>query len=278
MSQFDPSFVLFGGDMVESGANQAEWDNMLASLQSYWVGTDNQTIPIVPSLGNHEANVTAYYEQFALPNNEQWYSLDWGNNVHITVLNSETNVSGDQLQWLDDDLAIHQNCTRKFVIFHSSLFSSGPHGSWTEAQQYWCPLFDKYRVDIVFSGHDHDYERSKPISYTASKTSPQESYANGTMYLVSGGWGAPLHLNGTSWWTASSESRYNFVLVDIFSNDTLVIQAKDGSGSTFDEVVGKTPIISEFNWSIFMLTSIGVAATTLALRKRKRAIVWSEAA
>jgi hypothetical protein len=270
MSQFDPSFVLFSGDLVESGVNQAEWDNLLASLQSFWVGTDNRTIPIVPSLGNHEANATAYYEQFALPNNEQWYSFNWGSNVHVTVLNSEANVSGDQLQWLENDLATHQNFTWKFVMFHNSLFSSGTHGSWTETQQYWCPLFDKYGVDVVFSGHDHDYERSKPINYTASKTSPQESYANGTMYLVSGGWGAPLHPNGTNWWTAYSESRYHFVLVDIFANETLIIQAKDAVGSTFDEVIGKTPIIPESPACTLVLISTWLVLPVLMKRKRTR--------
>lgn len=165
----------------------------------------------MPSLGNHEENATNYYEQFALPNNERWYSLDWGRTVHIVVLNSEDSPSGEQLGWLENDLSLHENCTWKFVLFHRPLFSSSSHGSWIEGQQYWCPLFDKYHVDIVFTGHDHDYERSKPINYTASQTSAQESYAKGTMYVVSGGWGAPLHLSGTNWWTDYSSSIYNFV-------------------------------------------------------------------
>lgn len=87
MSKFDPDFVLFGGDFVDSGNNQSQWDNFFESLYLYWIGSNNLTIPIVPSLGNHENNATNYHEQFALPGNEQWYSLNWGNYVHITVLN-----------------------------------------------------------------------------------------------------------------------------------------------------------------------------------------------
>jgi len=268
MRQLNPSFVLFSGDMVETGSDQAQWDDFLQSLDSYWVGSNGQTIPIVPSLGNHEQNATAYYEQFALPNNKQWYSLDWGETVHITVLNSEANASGEQLQWLENDLATHENCTWKFVLFHQPLFSSGPHGSWIEGRSYWCPLFDKYHVDIVFSGHDHDYERSKPINYTASMTAPQNSYAEGTMYIVSGGWRAPLHSSNSSWWTAYSSSLYHFVQVDIFGNQTLNVQAKDASGTTFDMVIQKSPVVSELLWNIVLAILLGTAALMSAVQQQ----------
>ena len=246
MSKFNPNFVLFSGDFVTSGHVQAQWDSFFESLHLHWIGSNNLTIPIVPCLGNHEENATNYYEQFALPNNEQWYSLNWGKYVHITVLNSETDPSGDQLDWLENDLASHKNYTWKFVMFHRPLFSSSSHGCWAEGQEYWCPLFDKYYVDIVFNGHDHNYERSKPINYTASKTSPQDSYSKGTMYIVSGGWGAPLYPSGSNRWTDYSSSVYHFVLVDVFANRTLNLQAKNITGLTFDEVVQKLPVIPEF--------------------------------
>jgi len=200
-------------------------------------------------------------EQFALPGNEQWYYLNWGKYVHITILNSEADPSSAQLDWLENDLASHENYTWKFVLFHRPPFSSGKHGSWIEGQEFWCPLFDKYHVDIVFSGHDHNYERSMPINYTASKTSPQDTYSKGTMYIVSGGWGAPLYSNGSNWRTACSSSLYNFVLVHVFANGTLNLYAKDVSGSTFDEVIQKVPVIPEFPWNSIL--PILVMATLL---------------
>ena len=247
MSEFNPNFVLLSGDFVNSGHNQTQWYSFFEGLHLYWIGSNNLTIPIVPCLGNHEENATSYYEQFALPGNEQWYSLNWGKYVHIIVLNSEADPSGEQLDWLANDLASHENYTWKFVLFHRPLFSSSSHGSWIEGRECWCPLFDKYHVDIVFSGHDHNYERSKPINYTASKTSPQDSYSEGTMYIVSGGWGAPLYPSGSNWWTDYSASVYHFVLVDVFANGTLNLQAKDVSGLTFDEVIQKLPVVPEFS-------------------------------
>jgi len=268
MSQFNPNFVLLSGDLVTSGYDQTEWDSFFESLHLYWIGNNNLTIPIVPCLGNHEENATNYYEQFGLPAKEQWYSLNWGNYVHITVLNSEADPRGDQLAWLENDLASHENYTWKFVLFHRPLFSSSSHDSWTEGQEYWCPLFDKYRVDIVFAGHDHNYERSKPINYTASKTSSQDSYSEGTMYIVSGGWGAPLYPSGSNWWTAYSLSVYHFVLVDIFANGTLNLQAKDISGLTFDEVVQKLPLIPEFPSSTLLLILIIITLVIAIIRKK----------
>jgi len=268
MSKFNPDFVLLSGDLVTNGYNQTQWDSFFNSLNSYWIGNNNLTIPIIPCLGNHEENATNYYEQFALPGNEQWYSFNWGKYVHITVLNSEANPTGDQLDWLENDLSSHENYTWKFVLFHQPLFSSSHHGSWNEGREYWSPLFDKYRVDIVFSGHDHDYERSKAINYTASKTSPQSSYSMGTIYIVSGGWGAPLHPAGSSWWTDYSSSEYHFVLVDVFTNRTLNLQAKDILGLTFDEVVQKSPIIPEFPSITLLLILITTTLLIVTVRKR----------
>jgi len=242
MAKHDPAFVLLSGDFVEKGLNQKEWDSFFSHLHEYWIGNNNLTIPIIPCLGNHEENATNYYEQFALPGNEQWYSLDWGSNVHIIVLNSETSPSVAQKEWLESDLATHVNYTWKIVMFHRSPFSASKHGCWMPAQHYWCPLFDKYHVDIVFCGHDHNYERTKAINYTFSKTTAQDSYNNGTMYVVSGGWGAPLYQNGSEWWTAYSRATYHFILVDICRNGTLHLQAKNTSGTTFDETQIQKPL------------------------------------
>jgi hypothetical protein len=100
---------------------------------------------------------------------------------------------------------------------------------------YWVPLFDKYHVDLVIAGHDHDYERSYPINYTISNNAPMPSPENATVYIVSGGWGAPLYSVGSNWWTAYSQSKLDFAVVDIFDNGTLHLQAVGTDGATFDE-------------------------------------------
>jgi hypothetical protein len=69
------------------------------------------------------------------------------------------------------------------------------------------------------------------------------SYSNGTLYVVSGGWGAPLETpNAGNWWTAYEGRIFNFVLVDALATGTLNCEAKNDAGTTFDQVQITTSI------------------------------------
>jgi len=235
MMTFNPSFVVNVGDIVADGFLQSLWDNWFEHMDKYFTASNGLTVPLIPVLGNHEKNAINYYEQFALPNNEQWFSMDWPN-VHLIVLNSE---AGDQdlraqQRWLEKDLA---NCTKtwKIVVFHRNVFTSG-HSEWYSAYTYFIPLFDKYNVTMVVNGHSHNYMRTKPINWTASSRSYQSSYKKGTMYIISGGWGAPLHSVVQGWWVDYTASKYNFLLISVYKNGTLHLEAKDDTGTTFDQV------------------------------------------
>ena len=91
-----------------------------------------------------------------------YYSFDLGA-WHVVALNSEidNNPGSEQDLWLRADLAAHPNvCT--LAYWHKPRWSSGDHGSGASA-----PLFQAiydYGVDVVLSGHDHDYERFAPQS------------------------------------------------------------------------------------------------------------------
>jgi len=250
MAKLNPEFVMLGGDIVDSGYAQSYWDSWFMHMHNYWIGENNLTIPIMPVLGNHEDYDFKYFTQFALPGNEKWYSYDWGPDIHIVNLCSE-GPGGEaseadvlaQKAWLESDLAAHADYMWKFVQFHRPVFVSGRHGPWTLARTHWVPLFDKYHVDIVFCGHDHNYQRSKPLNWTASQTTPQD-YSNGTMYIVTGGWAAGLYEVVPIWYMAYQNSIYHFCVVDVFKNGTLRLQAKDDLGNTFDQVtISKIPPI-----------------------------------
>jgi len=247
MAQFRPELVLHVGDMVENGLTQSLWDTWFADVDTHWIN-NNLTIPIIPVIGNHENNAPNYYSQFALPGNEMWYSYDWGPDIHIICLSTETTISGEQTTWLANDLAAHANFTWKFAMFHQPPFDASlSHNGNLDVRTNWVPLFDRYHVDIVFAGHDHIYMRTKPINWTASTTQAQ-TYANGTMYIVSGGWGAPLATPGTHWYDAYIASLYNFCLIDVFKNRTLHLQAKNDQGVTFDEVwINKTTTTNDYD-------------------------------
>ena len=66
------------------------------------------------------------------------------------------------IAWLKDDLA-NATTTWKFAVLHHPMYSCGLHGSRTDIRAQLAPIFEMYGVDIVFCGHDHDYQRSHPM-------------------------------------------------------------------------------------------------------------------
>ncbi len=237
MAKFNPDFVMHSGDMVNDGTTQSLWDTWFNDLHDNWIGDDNRTIPLIPTVGNHEYPEnpnTKYFNQLALPGNEKWFSVDWGPDIHIIVLNTENSTSGGQKTWLESDLANHSNYKWKFAVLHQPPFAATRTSGHAGALADFVPLFDKYHVDIVFAGHDHAYMRTKPINYTES-TSQSQPYENGTLYVVTGGWGAPLYDILPFWYDAYSAKIYHFCVVDVFKNGSLRLQAKDNQGITFDE-------------------------------------------
>lgn len=235
MSHFNPSFVLHCADMVEDGRIQTQWDSWFADVNANWTGDNGLTIPIIPCLGNHEFNSTNYYEQFALPDNEQWYYYDWGPTLRIIVLNSEaldSQIQVEQVNWLEDLLSKTPENMWKIVMFHRNIYYAGGHYDERNLHSYWVPVFDKYHVDVVVQGHSHLYHRTQPMNHSI----PGYSYREGTMYLTAGAWGAPLHAYVQQSYSAYGLSAYHFVLASMFQNGSLHLEAKDINGQTFDSV------------------------------------------
>jgi len=107
--------------------------------------------------------------------------------------------ASEQLEWLDDALASSTN-QWKVVALHHPPFSSGLHGSTPGAQERLVPLLSRHHVDLVLSGHDHDYERVEP--------------QDGVTYVVSGG-GCKTTRVGRSAFTAVAERTLHFLHVDV---------------------------------------------------------------
>lgn len=130
---------------------------------------------IRPSPGNHEHAVfgaAAYYKYFgksAGSPRQGYYSYTLGE-WHVIVLNSEMVVNAvftdedrkAQLDWLAEDL---RSSTKKCTVayWHHPRFSSGWHGSDRRIAVFWGVLYDG-GVDLILTGHDHNYERFRPMS------------------------------------------------------------------------------------------------------------------
>lgn len=273
MAQYNPSFVLFPGDIVDVWDRQAEWDNLLASVSMYWVDNNGLTIPIIPAVGNHEVrspgdydpenDATNYYQQFNLPGNEQWYALSWGPDLRIIVLDTEAqgeNSWPEQLAWLENELIASENYLWKIVIFHRDMVS---YRSWP-SQSAWkndlAFLFDKYRVDLVMQGHAQVYERSYPLDWTRA---PEEimPLGEGVVYIVGGAWGGGLYQGEPTWFSARGPlSKYCFQVIDLYENGMLHLRAIDIDGNVFDEYVLQKEVSKAAELPIVEISAVIVVA------------------
>ena len=223
-----PDLILFSGDAVTFGQLQPEWDSFFEKG-----GELLATVPMVSAHGNHDLNSINYFTQLAMPGDEENYSIDYGF-AHVTVLNDSpvdnAALTGSIKQFLDSDLTAHAAARWKLVMHHRPQWSaSANHGSNELLQQEWGPIIDQHRVDMVLSGHDHDYERSKPLRAGAAVGSPSA----GTIYVVSGGAGAELYENGSGFWTEKSEKSHGATLLRI-RRDQLTMEAFRPDGSALD--------------------------------------------
>jgi hypothetical protein len=128
-----------------------------------------------PAPGNHEyqtLNADPYYKYFGTAAGDLgygYYSYDVGT-WHVVVVNSEIVVNStfnasarqSQMDWVEKDLKAHKKlCT--VAYWHNPRFSSGWHGSDRRFIPMWRILYDN-NVDLVLNGHDHDYERFRPMT------------------------------------------------------------------------------------------------------------------
>jgi 3',5'-cyclic AMP phosphodiesterase CpdA len=147
----------------------------------------------------------------------RYYAIDAGN-VRIVVLDFNQ-MSPAQTSWLDKTLAGARaaGAEHLFVAIHHGPYDSGDHGENRDARARWLPIFARHGVELIFSGHDHDYERGQ---------GPE-----GIRYVVSGGGGAPLY-DGNSHrpYQQVFESTLHYVLVDVAgSKVTLTARRPDGT-------------------------------------------------
>ena len=113
------------------------------------------------ALGNHDARAQRYYKPFNM-DGKLYYSLKAPKqSVRVFVLDSSYPVP-EQIVWLEKELK-GSNDDWKILAFHHPVYSSGGrHGSDLKLRETLEPLFIKYNVSVVLTGHDHFYERIKP--------------------------------------------------------------------------------------------------------------------
>lgn len=185
-----------------------------------------------PVLGNHDYGTNKgqpFVSTFDLPGNERYYSFEYKDILFIALDTNEPlyETPNKILPWLENILAETKRKWR-IVYFHHPPYSTGLHGSDEAVRGKIVPILEKNNVDFVFSGHDHNYQRSCTLkSNTCQK--------DGVFYIVSGGGGAPLYKVGKpEWFTDKQISAYHFLLAEK-KNCTLSFKVISLDGEQIDQ-------------------------------------------
>jgi predicted phosphodiesterase len=188
-----------------------------------------ERMPLVPVRGNHELFQDLFSKYFPAPEHPvssaggDDYCFDYGS-VRLIVLDkyAPRSAMDARMKWMSARLA-EDNDRWRLVTIHEPIYSSGEHGSATQTRALLEPLLVAGKVHAVFAGHDHDYERTKPVQ--------------GIVHIVTGGGGAPLYdltKEHTGDWSAKFVKTHNFVTVSVTPEKlTLTAFAPKDGGKDF---------------------------------------------
>lgn len=176
----DLDFAVIGGDLVNSPGELPQWEAFLEACDVF------AKLPVATVAGNHEgvhSNYT-YQKLFALPDDaeedqsgEEFYSLDFGN-VRMLMMDSsflteERRQSMGKDAWAKEEQRVEAwircrtgSCEKPWLaaVIHHPVY--GMHDEDTVSPQIrrlWAPLLETGGVRIVFSGHQHLYQRTRSI-------------------------------------------------------------------------------------------------------------------
>ena len=185
LMEYNPAFVVNTGDVVSS-PDKSHWAD-------FWRQSRSITVPYFLTVGNHDVYDRKTGELFkkeaGLPGNGLYYSFTAGNSLFIfldsSIPGQDRRITGAQYEWLEKVLSASVQ-EYKFVFVHHPLYPDKECGhhyggcldKYKEDRDRIESLFEKYRVAVVFAGHEHLYLRKQ---------------VDGVVHIITGGGGAKLY-------------------------------------------------------------------------------------
>src|SRR5215211_3150635 len=216
---FPFEFVLMMGDNMYGSEKAVDYHK---KFEDVYKPLMDQKVKFYAALGNHDESNQRFYEFFNMKGQE-YYHFKKGN-VSFYALNSNY-MDEKQVKWLEEKLAT-DTTDWKIAFFHHPPYSSGgKHGSDTKLRDVVEPIFVKHGVNVVFTGHEHFYERIKP--------------QKGIYYFISGA-GGKLREGDVNQRSPLTEKGYDkdmsFMLIEI-SDKEMHFQVISRTGETVDSGV-----------------------------------------
>lgn len=217
-SAFPFDLVIMLGDNMYGSQRPADF---VRKFEQPYAQLLTRGVKFQASLGNHDTPEQVAYTPYNM-NGQRYYTYA-RNNVRFFALDS-TLMDRKQVAWIEAALRDSRE-DWKICYFHHPLYSNAArHGSSVDLRILIEPIFVKYGVNVVFSGHDHVYERIQP--------------QKGIHYFVSGAAGQLRrgNMRRSSQTAASFDQDQSFMAVEISGTD-MFFQSISRTGRTVDSGV-----------------------------------------
>jgi len=228
-------------------AHGADWCTTADWRHLYWWFEDNELVrtadgrilPFIASRGNHDEGI-GFQENFWLGDitdansSAYYYPTALGTQTALLTLNTEISVAGDQLEWLEEELAGLRPVKRWILAqYHRPAYPVAKdfaEHTFARVRQTWAPVFERFNVDLVLESDGHVLKRTVPIRNNAPA-------ADGVVYIGEGGLGVPQRTPKPGLWFVEppgfSASAHHVWLLHI-SQDALVMEAIGVDGAILD--------------------------------------------
>lgn len=210
--------LLLLGDLIYPSGDP---DRLPALVDEPFAGVFAHGTDLLAILGNHDVmrdQGDVIMQRLGMPG--RWWARELADGQVLVIgLDSTDMGNTDQLAFLDATLA-GSTAPWKIIAVHHPPYSAGYQGSSTDVRDVIAPRASAAGVQLVLSGHDHDYQRSEVI--------------DGVTYVVTGA-GSGTRRTGDDWFTEVSYSFVHFVDIGVFP-DELVLRAVDVDGRVADTV------------------------------------------
>ncbi len=187
----DISIIISVGDQVNESYNESQYSAFINVLNPF-------SIPLAPTVGNHDSGSEIYNEHFFLPNLSDLGSLGEGyaggdyyyqyNNTLFMHLNTNNTNVEEHKSFMEKAIALNPECNWNIVIFHHSLFSTADH-SYDESiitlREDLAPVIKELKIDMAIMGHDHVYVRSYILGGESGLEKKKEvTNPDGVLYIT----------------------------------------------------------------------------------------------
>jgi hypothetical protein len=221
-----PSLVITVGDNVYPTGRWQDYQKNFDPPRFY--GDLVHRIPFMPSVGNHdeiyEDDLRPYFAHFPQLKGKPYYAYTF-RNAHFMALDGDEDLrpGSTQYRWLENELK-HSHSTWRVVYMHYPMYCEEV-GSFKEFRSSLQPLLKKYHVQLMVTGHVHNYQRTFPIE--------------GTTHIITGNAGQEIFASTKrrDVYTAFRSANYGHVEFSVGPTKMVVRAISEKDGKVFDTTV-----------------------------------------